>query len=278
MANITASEVNKLRQITGVGMMDCKNALVEANGDFELAIDNLRKKGQKVASKRADRSAAEGYATTKVTADGKKGIVVSLNCETDFVAKSEEFIATSIGIAEAAISNNVSTIDALMALKLNDTITIAEKINQLVGKIGEKIEISTFDVIEAAIVYGYNHPGNKVAALVGMNKNDIPSINEIIKSISMQIAAMVPVAIDKEDVDPKLVERELEIAKDLARQEGKPENMIEKISQGRIQKFYNESTLLNQDFIKDNKKTVRQFLAEVDKDLKVTAFKRIALG
>lgn len=278
MANITASEVNKLRQITGAGMMDCKNALVEANGNIELAIDNLRKKGRKVASKRADKSASEGYAITKVSADGKKGIIVSLNCETDFVAKSEEFIATSLGIADVAISNNINTIEALMQLKLADGVVIAEKINQLVGKIGEKIEIATFDVIEAALVYGYNHPGNKVASLVGMNKKDVTSINNIIKDIAMQVAAMIPVALDKEDVDPKLLERELEIAKDLARQEGKPENMIEKISQGRIQKFYSESTLLNQDFIKENKKTVRQFLADADKDLKITAFKRVALG
>lgn len=275
MANITAAEVNKLRQHTGAGMMDCKNALVEADGDFEKAIDLLRKKGQKIAAKREGRDAKEGLVIAKTSSEGKKGVLIVLNCETDFVAKNEEFIQFTNSIIELAIEKNPASIDNLKALPLNGT-SVEEGITGLIGKIGEKIELSQYEIIESAKVVAYNHPGNRLATLVGLNNESVD--DQIGKDIAMQVAAMNPVAIDKDDIDPEIVERELEIGKEQAKQEGKPENIVEKIALGKLNKFYKENTLLNQNYIKDNKKTIRQFLSEADKDLMITSFKRFALG
>jgi elongation factor Ts len=275
-ATISASDVNKLRQQTGAGMMDCKKALMEANGNFEEAVDNLRKKGQKIAVNRGDREAKEGVVLGKTTADGKRGTVIVLNCETDFVAKNADFVKYTESILDLAISSNPSSIDALKNLKLGN-LTVTETLFDQIGKIGEKIELSAFETISADKVIVYNHPGYKLASMVGFSAS--PSgIDEIGKNVAMQIAAMAPVALDKEDVDAKMLEREIEIGKEQARQEGKPENMIEKIALGKVNKFYNEYTLLNQVFIKDEKKTIRQYLADADKNLKITAFKRLQLG
>jgi elongation factor Ts len=273
---ITAADVNKLRQQTGAGMMDCKKALMEANGDFEAAIDILRKKGQKIAANRQDREAKEGYVYGKVTADGKRGAVVSVCCETDFVAKNADFIKYGESILDLAVQHNPSSIDELKALKLGDR-TVGDTLVDQMGKIGEKIDVVDYQNVDAAKVIVYNHPGNKLTSMIGFNM--IPAgIDEAGKDVAMQVAAMAPVAIDKDDVDQKMIEREIEIGKDQARQEGKPENMIEKIAMGKLNKFYNEYTLLNQVFIKDEKKTIRQFLEGIDKNLKITAMKRVKLG
>lgn len=271
---ITAADVNKLRQQTGAGMMDCKNALVEANGDFEAAVDILRKKGQKVAAKRSDREASEGLVIGKTTADNKRGVLVVVNCETDFVAKNEAFGEFANSIVDVAIDKNPATIDELLALDLNGK-TVAEAITNEIGKIGEKIEVSGYEVVEAAHVVAYNHPGNKIASIVGLNKD---GFTEIAKEMAMQVAAMAPVAVDKDDVPQSVVDKELEIGRELAAQEGKPADMLDKIAQGKLNKFFKESTLLNQDFIRENKKTIKQYLQEQDKELTVTGFKRISLA
>jgi elongation factor Ts len=275
--NITAAEVNKLRQQTGAGMMDCKKALTEANGDFEKAIDILREKGQKVAANRGDRDAKEGVVLAKVTPDGKKGIITVLNCETDFVARNEDFVKFVDTIATIALNGNFNTAEELKAANFADGLTIAQKITEYVGKIGEKMELR-YEKITAEKVFAYIHPGNKLASIVGFSKADSNNLAEVGKEISMQIAAMAPIAVDKSDVSQETLDREMAIAKEQARQEGKPENMLDKIALGKVNKFYKESTLLNQDFIKDSKKTVQQFLQDNDKELKITGFKRIALG
>ncbi|MDD5570337.1 MAG: translation elongation factor Ts [Bacteroidales bacterium] len=274
MANVTAADVNKLRHITGAGIMDCKNALVEADGDFEKAIDALRKKGQKVASKRADKEANEGVVLAKTSDDNKKAFIIMINCETDFVARNQEFVDFTSEILNVAVQNSPKNIEELSALKLSG-LSVSEKLNEMLGKIGEKIQLSKYAVIDAAKVFAYIHPGNRLASIVGFNKE---TSTEAGKDIAMQIAAMSPVAIDKADVDPALLAREREIFMEQVRLEGKPEQMIEKITEGKINKFFNESTLLNQEFIKDNKKTVRQYLQETDKELQVTEFKRFQLG
>lgn len=271
---ITAADVNKLRQQTGAGMMDCKKALTEANGVFEAAIDYLRKKGQKIAVNRSDKEANEGIVLAKVTDDGKRGVMIKVNCETDFVAKTADFINFANTLLDLAIAKNPDSIENFKTLPL-DTLTVNDRFLDMMGKIGEKIDLSRYEVIEAATVVVYNHPGNKLASMVGLNHADG---NTVGKEVAMQIAAMNPVAIDKADVDPRMLEREIEIGKEQARQEGKPETMIEKIAQGKLQKFYKENTLLNQNYIKDEKKTVAQLLSETAKDLTVTAFKRIQLG
>ncbi len=272
---ISASDVNKLRTQTGAGMMDCKKALTEANGDFEKAVDFLRKKGQKVAANRSDRDAKEGIVLAKLTADNKRGVLIVVNCETDFVAKNEDFGKFVNTIADVAIAKNPNGIDALRALPFEGSLSIADKVTEQVGKIGEKIELSKYEVVEAAAVVAYNHPGNRLATIVGFSKE---VSDEVSKNVAMQVAAMAPVALDKGDVDSKILEREIEIGKEQARQEGKPEEMLEKIAMGKLNKFYKENTLLNQEFIKDNKKTISQYLADNDKGLQVTGFKRIALG
>ena len=274
--SITAAEVNKLRQQTGAGMMDCKKALVEADGDFEKAIDFLRKKGQKVAAKRGDRDANEGLVLAK-TVDGKRGTMIVLNCETDFVAKNEDFGNFANSILDIAIENKPASIDELKALNFNGSgITVADKITEQVGKIGEKIDLSAYEVVEASKVVAYNHPGNKLAAMVAIDSDSID--DEAGKDVAMQIAAMNPVSVDADGVDKSIIDREIEIGKEQARQEGKPEEMLEKIALGKLNKFYKESTLLNQQFIKDNKLTVKQYLESFDKNAKVKEFKRIALG
>ena len=274
---ISASDVNKLRQSTGAGMMDCKKALTEAEGDFEKAIDLLRKKGQKVAASRSDRDANEGVIIAKTNANHTSGAIVMVNCETDFVAKNEDFTGFVNNIAQLAIDKKPASIEELKSISYDGTkLTVGDKITEYVGKIGEKIDLTRYELVEAPSVTAYIHPGNRLATVVGFNKPNVTA--EILKDVAMQIAAMAPVAVDKGDVDPKLLEREIEIAKDQIRQEGKSEDMVEKIAQGKIAKFYKESTLLNQEFIKDSKKSVAQYLKEADNGLTVTGFKRFSLS
>jgi elongation factor Ts len=272
---ITAADVNKLRQQTGAGMMDCKKALEETNGDFEAAVDFLRKKGAKVAANRADRDAKEGVVLAKTSADNKSAVVISVNCETDFVAQNADFIKFAETVAGVALEKQPASIDALKALPYDGSISIADKFMEQVGKIGEKIDIGFYNVISAPQVVGYIHPGNRLAVAIGFNK---PVSAEVAKNIAMQAAAMAPVAIDKDDVDSETINRELEIAREVIRAEGKPEDMVEKIAQGKLNKFYKDSTLLNQEYFIDNKLTVRQFLQGVEKDLTVSAFKRYSLS
>jgi elongation factor Ts len=274
-AAISAADVNKLRQMTGAGMMDCKKALAEAGGDFEKAIDYLRKKGQKVAANRADREAKEGYILAKTNAEGTKGYLVAVSCETDFVAKNQDFVNFVEGVLNTAMKNDSSSADEVKALTL-DGVTINDKLFDMIGKIGEKIELSRFEKIEAPKVIVYNHPGNKLASMVGLSSASAPETAA--KDVAMQIAAMNPVAVDKDDVDTGTLERELEIAKEQIRAEGKPEEMVEKIAQGKLNKFFQENTLLNQAFIKEDKKTVRQYLDGIEKGLTVKVFKRVQLG
>jgi elongation factor Ts len=272
---ITAAEVNKLRQQTGAGMMDCKKALEESNGDFEAAVDFLRKKGAKVAANRQDRDAKEGVVLSKKSSDQKTAIVVSVNCETDFVAKNADFIAFAESVAQIALDKHPNTIDELKALPYNNDITVGDKFMEQVGKIGEKIDIGYYAIVNAAQVSAYIHPGNRLAVALGFNK---PVSDEVAKNIAMQAAAMAPVAIDKDDVDQTTINRELDIARETTRAEGKPEDMVEKIAQGKLNKFYKESTLLNQEYFIDNKMTVRQYLQGVEKDLTVSALKRYSLA
>jgi elongation factor Ts len=271
---ISAADVNKLRQTTGAGMMDCKKALTEANGDFEKAIDELRKRGQKVAANRADRETKEGYITAKTNADGTKGYLLGLTCETDFVGMSNDFTSFVDSVLDLAIAGNAASIEAILALPMQG-VTVADKLSDLIGKIGEKMEFIGYTIIEAAKVVIYIHPGNKVVSMVGLSSANAGDAG---KDVAMQIAAMNPVAVDKDDVDQNVIEREIEIGKDQARQEGKPEAMIEKIALGKLNKFYQENTLLNQSFIKDEKKTIRQYLDGVEKGLTVTKFKRVQIG
>lgn len=273
---ITAAEINKLRQMTGAGMMDCKKALTEANGDFEKAIDELRKKGQKVAANRSDRDAKEGLVVAKTTADNKRGVVLAVNCETDFVAKNEDYGKFVNNILEIAIAKNPKNADELKALAYDNNITIADKLIEQTGVIGEKIELNKYEIVEAPFVTAYNHPGNRLANIVGFNSATVKP--EVAKDVAMQVAAMAPVAVDKGDVDAEMIQREIEIGKEQARAEGKPEDMLEKIAMGKLNKFYKESTLLNQEFIKDAKKTIAQYMNESEKGLTVTSFKRIALS
>lgn len=273
---ITAADVNKLRQQTGAGMMDCKKALTEANGDFEAAIDNLRKKGAKVAASRQDRESNEGVVIAKTTADGKRGVVIEFNCETDFVAKNADFVAFANSIADLAIEKNPASLEELVELDLNGE-KLADTIISQIGKIGEKVGVSKFESVSGDKVIAYIHGNYRLGVLVALNSNP-SNADEVGKDVAMQIAAMNPVAIDKGDVDSKTIERELEIAKDVIRAEGKPEEMVEKIAAGKLNKFYKDSTLLNQEFVKDSSKTVAQFLNDVEKDLTVTAFKRVQLG
>jgi elongation factor Ts len=273
MAEISASDVKKLRNMTGAGMMDCKNALAEANGDFEAASDIIRKKGQAVANKRADRDATEGAVLAKVTSDATRGAVIVLNSETDFVAKNEGFVTFAWSILDLALEKNPATLEELKELDLNGT-KVSDLIVQQIGIIGEKIDVSFYEKIEAAQVIPYIHPGNKLATLVGLNqKADI----QVGKDIAMQIAAMSPVSVDKDTIPQSVIDKEIEIGKEQARLEGKAEELLERIALGKLNKFYKESTLLNQDFTKDSKKTVREYLQDQDKNLTVTSFIRYAL-
>ena len=275
MATISAADVAKLRRMTGAGMMDCKKALEEADGNFDKSIEIIRKKGQAIANKRADREASEGVVFAKVTSDGKHGFIIVLNCETDFVAKNAEFIAFAEKIMNEAIDKKPSTLDELKAIDINGG-KIGDKIVEYIGKIGEKIELSYFDKIDAEYVQAYIHPGSRLATLAGFTKAGVNV--QVYKDVVMQIAAMNPVAVDKKDVSEKMIAQELEIGKEQARREGKPEQMLDKIAEGKLNKFFKESTLLNQEFVKDNKMTIKEYLNSVSKDLTVTEFKRYSLN
>jgi len=271
---ITASEVNKLRQATGAGMMDCKNALVEAKGNFDLAVENLRKKGQKVAAKRADRDSAEGAVLARVNAKNTAAVLVSVNCETDFVAKNDSYLALANSILDIAL--NQTSLEGLLAADLGG-MTVAEKLIEQTGVIGEKIEIGGFERIEDAFVGHYIHAGNRIATIVGLSA-PIDGAAEVAKNVAMQAAAMNPLALNEDGVDASVIEKEIEIAKDQLRLEGKPEAMLDNIAKGKIKRFFKDNTLINQDYIKDNKQSVAQYVKSVDTELTVTNFRRLALG
>ncbi len=275
MATISAADVAKLRRVTLAGMMDCKKALEEAEGNFDKAIEIIRKKGQAVANKRADRDATEGVVLSKVTADGKKGSMIVLNSESDFVAKNAEFVGFANKILELALSSDPASLEALKALPM-DGVNVGEKVIEYIGIIGEKLDLSYFAKIDAPYVQAYIHPGNKLATLVGFTKAGADQ--QVYKDIAMQVAAMNPVAVDKADVPQSVIDQELEIGREQARREGKPEAMLGKIAEGKLAKFYKDSTLVNQDFIKDNKQTIGQYLKSVDSDLKVKGFIRFTLN
>jgi elongation factor Ts len=277
MSAISAQDVNKLRQMTGAGMMDCKKALTEADGDFEKAIEILRKKGQKVSASRSDKEAKEGSVFVKVSDDKKEAVLIALNCETDFVAKNDEFQNLGKLLAETAFAKKPATKEALLALPAGN-ITINDKIVELVGKIGEKIEVSEFIHMKGEAVVPYIHAGSKLGVLVSLKGVNGKDVTDAGKDVGMQIAAMNPVAVDEKSVDSSVIEKELEIAKAQILAEGKPANMVEKIAQGKLQKFFKESTLLHQAFVKDNSKTVAQYLDSVSKGLTVAEFKRVTIG
>ncbi len=274
MAKITAAEVNKLRKATGAGMMDCKNALVEADGDFDKAIEILRKKGQKVAAKRADRDSTEGAAIAKVNDANTVGVSIVLGCETDFVGKNETFVNLADQLADLALNHGSK--EEFLAADF-EGMTVAEKLIEQTGVIGEKIEISAFEKIEAPFVGFYIHAGNKIATLVGLSAA-VEGAAVAAKDVAMQAAAMNPIALNEDGVDQSVIDKEIEIAKDQLRQEGKPEKMLDKISQGKLRRFFKDNTLVNQDFIKDSKQSVAQYVKSVDSNLEVIGFKRVALG
>jgi len=276
MANITAAEVNKLRKQTGAGMMDCKKALVEAEGNFDKAIEILRKKGQKVAEKRSDRDANEGVIIAGTTEDNKFAAIVTLNCETDFVAKNDEFVGVAKNILSIALNEKPGSLEDLKAKKFNSEMSISDKITEEIGKIGEKIELSEFETVNADQAIAYNHPGNKTATIVGLNK-DGEEAHQAGKNVAMQIAAMAPIALNADGVSDEIKARELEIGREQAIKEGKPEQILDKIAQGKLQKYYKENTLLNQQYFVDNKITVEGYLKSVDKELTVIDFKRSSL-
>jgi elongation factor Ts len=274
MATITAADVNKLRTATGAGMMDCKKALVEADGDFNLAIENLRKKGQKVAANRSDRESTEGAVIAVVNGDKTAGVVISLNCETDFVGKNEGFVKLATELANLALQ--FETKEAFLAADFNG-ITVAEKLIEQTGVIGEKIEIGSFETLKGAFVGSYIHAGNKIATLTALSAN-VAGGEEVSRNVAMQAAAMSPIALDEAGVDAATIEKEIEIAKDVLRQEGKPEAMLDNIAKGKLARFFKDNTLVNQDYIKDNKLSVAAYVKSLDKDLTITGFKRAALG
>ena len=277
MSAITAQDVNKLRQMTGAGMMDCKKALSEADGDFEKAIEILRKKGQKVSASRSDKEAKEGTVFVKVSDDHKEGILIALNCETDFVAKNDEFQNLGNLILETAFQKKPVDKETLLAVVV-DGHSLQDRIVELVGKIGEKVEVSEYVKMEGETIISYIHAGSKLGVLVSLKGANGTDVSEAGKDVGMQIAAMNPVAVDESAVDKTVIEKELEIAKAQILAEGKPENMVEKIAQGKLNKFFKENTLLPQPFVKDSSKTVKQHLEGIVKGLTVTEFKRIAIG
>jgi len=274
---ITAKQVNELRQITGAGMMDCKKALTEANGDIEAAIDILRKKGQKVAAKREDREAAEGKVFIKISDDTKEGVGFALKCETDFVAKNDDFVKLGEQIADLAFAEKPANTEALHTLQLGDQ-SVKDTITEMIGRIGEKIEISGYTHTTGETVVPYIHGDGKIGVLVTLANTGDVDVTDAGKDIAMQIAAMKPIAVDESGVPEDLVEREKQVGLDKAREEGKPEHILEKIADGFVKKFYQENTLLNQAFVKDNKQTVKQYLNGINKGLTVTAFSRISIG
>lgn len=275
MAEIKAADVAKLRQMTGAGMMDCKQALTETNGDFDQAIDILRKKGQKIASKRADREATEGAVIAKVNDDHTFGVLVVLNCETDFVAKNEDFVKKAHLFADAALAQKPNSLEELKNLTVEGH-TIESEITNMTGVIGEKIDLSVYQKLEAPQVVSYIHPGNRLATIVSFNKAvDDPQVP---KNISMQVAAMAPVSVDKDRVPKEVIEKELEIGRAQAKEEGKPEAILDKIAEGKLNKFFKENTLVSQEFISDHKVTVAEYMAQHDKELKVLDFVRYTLN
>ena len=274
MSTISASDVNKLRQITGAGMMDCKKALVEAEGDFDKAIEILRKKGQKVAANRSDRESTEGAVIAVVNADKTQGVIISLNCETDFVGKNEGFVKLAQDLANQALT--YADKESFLASSFGN-ISVAEKLIEQTGVIGEKIEIGAFEKLDGAFVGSYIHAGNKIATLVALSQN-VDGAEEAAKNVAMQAAAMNPIALDETGVDAAIIEKEIEIAKDQLRQEGKPEAMLDNIAKGKLQRFFKDNTLVNQDYIKDSSMNVASYVKTVNSDLKVTGFKRAALG
>src|SRR6186713_122498 len=277
MSAISAQDVNKLRQMTGAGMMDCKKALAEAEGDFDKAIEILRKKGQKVSASRSDRETREGTVFVKSSDDKKEAILIALNCETDFVAKNEEFQNLGKLIVETAFKNKPADKETLLSLKAGD-LSLNDKIIELVGKIGEKIEVSEFIHMKGEAVIPYIHAGSKLGVLVSLKGVNGKDVTDAGKDVGMQIAAMNPVSVDETSVDPTVIQKELEIAKAQIIAEGKPENMVDKIAQGKLQRFFKDNTLLLQPFVKDNSKTVAQYLDSVTKGLTVAEFKRVAIG
>jgi elongation factor Ts len=274
---ITAQDINKLRQATGAGMMDCRKALTETGGDFEAAIDWLRKQGQKVAAKRSDREAKEGVVIAKTTADNKTGFIVTISCETDFVSKNSDFVAFAQSIADAAVANNVKSVEELNEVSVNGS-KVSDLINDKLASIGEKIGVSRFERVDAPFVASYIHGAYRMGVLVGFNKEAADAG----KDVAMQIAAMNPVAVDAASVPQETITRERDIVMEQMKQDpkmaGKPEEMLSKIAEGKLNAFFKESTLLQQGFVKDNSKTVGDFLKSVDPELKVTEFNRVALG
>jgi elongation factor Ts len=275
---ITAQDVNKLRQMTGAGMMDCKKALQEADGDFEQAVDILRKQGQKVAAKRADNEVAEGTVLIAISADGTNGKLVALACETEPVSNVEDFKNLAQSILDKAVADNIQDKESLLAATLADGRPVSENIIDLVGKLGEKLVIAAYENVTADKVVSYIHSNGKLGVLVAFEGVNGTDVSELGKDVAMQIAAMKPVALDKDGVDAATVEREIEVGKEQARAEGKPEAMLEKIAQGKLQKFYKDNTLLNQEFVKDSSLTIRQLVEKTGKGLAVKSFKRVSIG
>jgi elongation factor Ts len=277
MLNITAAEVNNLRKMTGAGMMDCKKALIESEGDVEKAIDILRKKGQKIAAKRADKAASEGVVLARSNEDGDFAAIVMVNCETDFVAKNQDFIDFTKSILNLAIAKAPKTLEELNGLDLNGH-SVEDSVSDQMGKIGESIKLGGYEFIEAPVAFAYNHQGNRLSTILGLNMTEGENISRVGHELAMQVAAMNPVAVDKNDVEQSVIDKEIEIGKDQAREQGKPEEMLEKIAMGKLNKFLKENTLLNQAFVREGKTTVREYLAETNKDLTVSGFKRLMLG
>lgn len=275
---ISAQDVNKLRLMTGAGMMDCKKALTEADGNFEAAVDILRKKGQKVSASRSDRNTTEGAVFITINADATKATVVALGCETDFVAKNEEFQALGQKVLRTAVNNQPDSAGELLTIHMEDGRAVQDHLTDLMGKIGEKIEVVAYGAVSGDKVATYTHSNGKVGVLLGLKNVGGANVTEVGKDVAMHIAAMRPVAVDKDGVDPSTVQREIEIGKEQARAEGKPEAMLEKIAMGKLNKFYKDNTLLNQEFVKDNSRTVAQVLDGVHKGLTVSDFRRIQIG
>ncbi len=273
MSKISAADVNKLRKATGAGMMDCKKALVEAEGDFDTAVEVLRKKGQKVAANRADRDSSEGAVIARVNDDATVGVIVSVNCETDFVAKNESYVTLANQLADVALAHD--SVDSFLAADFNG-MSVADKLTEQTGVIGEKIEIGGFERLEGAFVGSYIHAGNKIATLTSLSAG-VDGAAEAAKNVAMQAAAMNPIALNEEGVDAATVEKEIEIAKDQLRQEGKPEAMLDNIAKGKLKRFFKDNTLVNQAYIKDGKQSVSDYVKSVDAELSVTGFKRVAL-
>ena len=278
---ISAKDVKKLRDMTGAGMMDCKKALAEAEGDVDKAVELLRKKGQKLSAKRADRDAKEGVVIAKTSGNRNNGIVIRLSCETDFVAKNQDFVDFANAVADIILKNLPATLEEALALPFNSELSIGDKITEQIGVIGEKVELSSYHKIETAAGQGqvipYIHMGHRAGVIVALNVEG-PNIIEPGKNVAMQVAAMRPIAVDKDGVDASIVEKEIEIGKEQARQLGKPEAMLEKIATGKLNKFYKERTLLNQQYVKDGSMSVQAYLQSIDKNLTITDFKHVELG